>query len=130
MRRTSYRSIVIVWYGHAPGSPTNITASLPVAGFADVKFTYYGTNEMSVEVAAAQSATLVLSELWFPGWQATVNGEPIEVKRNNMGMRIIDVPAGESAVKLWFAPQSWRYGLMAAGMGMVLFLAVIVMGRR
>ncbi len=108
---------------------TNITASLPVAGLADVNFTHYGANEMTIRVVAGQAATLVLSELWFPGWRATVNGEPTEVKRSNLGLRLIDVPVGESEVQLWFAPQSWRYGWMAAGAGVVLLLAVMVLSR-
>ncbi len=85
---------------------------------------------MTFRVEAGQPGYLVLSEVWYPGWRATVNGQPATVLRADYALRAVAVPAGTSTVHLWFAPESWRWGWMAFGLGVLLFLAVMVAGSR
>lgn len=77
-------------------------------------------NGMTVRVNASAPGYLVLSEVWYPGWRATVNGQPTAVLRANHALRAIPIPAGEATVVLRFAPQPWRWGLVGLGIGMVL----------
>ncbi|MFN8441586.1 MAG: hypothetical protein U0175_12480 [Caldilineaceae bacterium] len=97
----------------------------PDPSLPPVTMTHYGTNDLSLQFATPQPATLVLSELWYPGWQATINGIPAEVKRNEIGLRTLDLPVGEATVQLWFAPQSWTLGLIGAAIGILLFAAMM-----
>jgi len=62
-------------------------------------------------------AFLVISEAWYPGWRATVNGAETPVLRANYALQAVAVPAGDVTVELRFAPQSWRWGLWLAGVG-------------
>ena len=49
----------------------------------------------------------VFSEVYFPwGWEATVDGEPVEIARVNYLLRSIDIPAGEHSVEFTFRPSS------------------------
>lgn len=57
-----------------------------------------------------QTALLVLSEPWFPGWRATVDGKPAEVLRVDYLLRGIVLPAGEHTVELRFRPLSLLIG--------------------
>jgi hypothetical protein len=82
-----------------------------------------GVNEIIVRVQATEPGYLVLSEVWYPGWRATVNGSPADVLRANYGLRAVPVPGGESIVHLWFAPSSWRAGLVAFAFGMIALIA-------
>ena len=71
----------------------------------------YSDTRMTFAVSAPQAATLVLADAWHPGWQATVNGEPVAIKRANLIFRALPVPAGESRVSFSFEPRLWRAAL-------------------
>lgn len=71
----------------------------------------YGINEILLEVATAREGLLVLSEIWYPGWRATVGGAPAEVHRVNYNLRGIFVPAGSHIVAVAFRPEPLTRGL-------------------
>jgi uncharacterized membrane protein YfhO len=86
-------------------------------------------NELALEVTATAPGYLVLSEVWYPGWQAEteVDGrvERQPVLRANSTFRAIPLwQAGTHTVRLRFAPAPWRIGLVAAGA--VLAVLVVV----
>lgn len=93
------------------------------------EMTNYGANSMTVQVQTAAAGFLVLSEVWYPGWRAIVNGEETQVRRANGTLRAIAVPAGEVSVRLWFAPRSWRIGLGLFGIGILLIGALLFLRR-
>ncbi|MBX3054472.1 MAG: hypothetical protein KF753_23570 [Caldilineaceae bacterium] len=86
-------------------------------------------NFLEFHFSSPTPAFLVLSEVWYPGWRATVNGVETPVRRANYALRSVAVPAGEVTVEMRFAPDSWRWGLGLAGVGLVLLLGLVV-GRR
>ncbi len=108
----------------------DLTALTPLATGQTATITHYGSNELTVQVQTNSAAYLVLSELWYPGWHATVNGTPVEVLRANGALRAIALPAGNTTVQLWFAPISWRIGLGAFVIGMLLLLVVLLVKRK
>ncbi len=81
-------------------------------------------NSLEYHISSPTPAYLVLSEVWYPGWRATVNGVETPVLRANYALRAVEVPAGEVTVELWFAPDSWRWGLRLAWVGVVLLLVI------
>ncbi|NLE75133.1 MAG: YfhO family protein [Chloroflexi bacterium] len=82
----------------------------------------YSVNRMELEVDAAAEAYLFLSEVHYPGWQATVDGQAAPIYRANSLFRAVPVPAGQHQVRLVFAPRSWLGGCLVAG-GTILALA-------
>jgi hypothetical protein len=90
--------------------------------------THYGASSMTLDVSASAPALLVLSEVWYPGWRATVNGQATDVLRANGALRALPVPAGDSTIVLEFTPSSWIYGLVAAMVGAVLAVILFVVG--
>jgi hypothetical protein len=108
------------------GDQQLIGAVVPATGAETVQVTHHGTNALTVAVNATTPGLLVVSELWYPGWRATVNGEAVAIIRTNSALRGLVVPAGESTVELWFAPDSWRAGLLAAIAGWILLIIVFI----
>ena len=94
--------------------PTPSSTSGPVSVRA------YSPSEIMLTAHAERPGYLVLSEVWFPGWLATVNGESAPVWRANYTFRALPVPAGDLEVRLWYAPASWRRGLALLGVGLLL----------
>ncbi len=70
---------------------------------------------VAVEVDSDGPGWLVLLDGWFPGWRATVNGEPAEVARANHAFRAVAVGGGRSVVRFEYRPDSVRAGLLLAG---------------
>jgi hypothetical protein len=112
----------------APGDDLeNLT---PDPDAAPVTVTHYGSGEMTLQVDSAGPALLVLSEVWYPGWRATVNGQAVEVQQVNSGLRAVSAPAGASMVGLRFAPKPWLWGIGLFVVGLIGVVVLLVVGFR
>ena len=79
---------------------------LKAGGEGIVQLTSYGANEAKYEVESSQGGLVVFSEVYYPGWTATIDGQPAEVGRANYVLRVLNVPAGKHEVIFTFDPQS------------------------
>jgi len=103
----------------------------PAAGEESVRWLKRSDNELALEVTAAAPGYLVLSEVWYPGWQAETllagqsqAGQPQPVLRANSTFRAIPLwQAGTQVVRLRFTPPLWRVGLAAAAATLLALLA-------
>lgn len=65
-------------------------------------------NRVVIETQNEGSGMLVLSDNYYPGWSATVDGAPAEIFRANCTMRAIKVPAGRHVVSFVFMPVTFK----------------------
>ncbi len=84
--------------------------------------TNYQANRMDLAVHANGTALLVLSEVYYPGWKATVNERAAQIVRVDGTLRGIVVPPGDSRVTLRYRPASIYTGaaLTVAAFALVL----------
>lgn len=73
---------------------------------ADVKITAYEPNKLNYEVSSDKGGIVVFSEIYYPGWTATVDGQPAELGRVNYILRALKVKPGTHKVELSFFPKS------------------------
>jgi hypothetical protein len=66
----------------------------------------YTDNAVKIEVAAPERGILVLHDLFYPGWEANVDGVAKPVLRANILFRGVEVPAGRHSVSFVFRPLS------------------------
>ena len=85
---------------------------------AGVGFTAIDEQHLRLDAAAACAGVLVLSDNWYPGWQATLDGRPVEVLRADAAIRAVAVPAGPHRVEM-------RYRLPGMGWAAALSLATL-----
>lgn len=91
-------------------------------GRAEIKS--YKEQMVEVETESEKDGFLVLSDTYYPGWKATVDGSSTKIYRANFDFRTVGVPAGRHLVKFTFEPTYWRLGLwISAGT-----LAVVLLG--
>ncbi len=72
-------------------------------------------------------ALLVVTDTWFPGWRARVDGRPAELLRADHAFRAVALPAGRHAIELRFVPRSVAVGAAvsaAAALGVLLLVAI------
>jgi len=84
-----------------------------------VEITERSQSKMVMQVGANQEAVLVVSETFYPGWVATIDGEPTKLFPVYHALRGVVVPSGEHEVIMQYEPQSFRVGLMVSMCGMI-----------
>lgn len=82
------------------------TLSAPAASSRSVKLLNYEPNKLTYEVESPEGGTVVFSEIYYPGWQAFVDGKEIPVGRVDYILRAVNVPAGKHTVLFTFDPVS------------------------
>ncbi|MFN8472376.1 MAG: YfhO family protein [Anaerolineae bacterium] len=116
--------------GFDPSSETILAAgdalnSAPTSE-TNLSFVEYEPQSIVVDVTAASDAYVVFSEVAYPGWTATVDGQPAPIERANFAFRAVRVPAGEHRVALSFDPPSWRLGLLMTVLSLVAYAALAI----
>jgi hypothetical protein len=81
----------------------------------------YSANEAVVRASTAGPAYLVLSDAFYPGWRASIDGQEVPIERANYLFRAVRLPAGDHVVRFWFAPVSLFVG------GLVTLLSSLAM---
>jgi uncharacterized membrane protein YfhO len=86
----------------------------------------YENSWVKVHANAEKSGLLILSDLYYPGWQATVDGKQVQLLRINYIMRGVPLPAGEHIVEFKFRPQSLVLGLMISSSGLIGLICLLL----
>ena len=68
--------------------------------------TTYEPNRLTYDVNSGKGGVLVFSEIYYPGWTATVDGEPAELGRVDYLLRALQIKPGKHQVELAFFPKS------------------------
>ena len=89
-----------------------------------VEWVSYEPDERELRVNTTGPALLIVSENWFPGWAAEVNGEGADVHRANLTLQAVRIPAaGEHTVTMRFtAPTVRRSIWISVGAGVVVLI--------
>jgi hypothetical protein len=96
----------------------------------DARIANYEAEHVAVDTAATRRALLVLTDNWFPGWKATVDGKDAPVERVDYLLRGVRVPAGSHRVEFRYEPASWRAGWIVSLLALVAILAAAAIGWR
>ncbi len=93
----------------------------PDGAAEDTRVTAYEPNRMELQARAAGRGLVVLSEMFYPGWRAEVDGRAAPIHKVDGALRGIEVPAGTHRITLRYAPVSVYAG---AAMTLLAFLGV------
>ena len=115
---------------HQAVADTKFKAQLGEAAVQDtasiVKITSYEPNRLTYDVNTGKGGVLVFSEIYYPGWTATVDGEAVELGRVNYILRAIHIQPGQHQVELAFFPKSVNMTETIAYIAFVLLLLVLI----
>ena len=102
--------------------------SMPSDSLATIELVEYQPNYLKYEVNSEKGGTVVFSEIYYPGWQSTVDGEEVPHGRANYILRAMNVPAGKHIVEFKFDPKSLHTTETIAfgALGLLALLAVVV----
>lgn len=73
---------------------------------------------------------LVLSEIFYPGWRATVDGKEVPVERADYLITVLPLPAGTHKVEYRYDPLSLKVGAACTAMTCLVGILVLIGSRR
>ena len=82
----------------------------------------YRPDRLVMETDSPAFRYLFLSEIFYPGWKAFIDGQPTRILRGNYLFRVLEVPEGRHQVLLEFDP--WT---IKAGTGITLLTALLIL---
>ena len=109
--------------------------SVPQDDTSIVKLTQYKPNNLTYEVKSNKGGIIVFSEIYYPGWTATIDGQKAELGRVDYILRALQVKPGTHKVVLDFHPSSLKmtetvayvaYGILA----LLIILGIVVEVRK
>jgi hypothetical protein len=109
--------------------------TLPAPAVSRVRVTSYGPGaiDLSLDQPTTPGQALVVSENYFPGWRATVDGRSAPTGRMNYNLIGVALPQGASAVQLRFDDAAYEKGkrvtLIAIALAVLLWVAGVVIDR-
>ncbi|MBP5302477.1 MAG: hypothetical protein J6Y88_04435, partial [Bacteroidales bacterium] len=82
------------------------------------------------ETTSDRPGTVVFSEVYYPSWQAFIDGNEVKVGRADYILRALAVPAGQHKIEFVFDPVSLKKTERLAGMsfGILVCLALVYAG--
>jgi hypothetical protein len=110
----------------SPGAPAG-------SGAAGARIVRYDDERVVIRAHTDRPGMLVLSDTWFPGWKAEVDGAGAPVEQVDYVLRGVPLRPGEHTVSLRYAPASWTAGRIVSALtlaGLVLILALRLRPRR
>ncbi len=105
-------------------------ADLACRGPGRAAVTESSLHRRRIAVTTACPGLLVLSEVHYPGWRATVDGRPAPLLRANTAFTAVWLAAGEHEVEWRYVPRAFYLGLAISGATLGVLLGLAARGRR
>jgi hypothetical protein len=95
---------------------------LPVQAPTDgqAELVRFAPESLSVRTTSPAPSILSVSLVYYPGWQATVDGRTTDLLRADTALTAVAVPPGDHTVQFIYRPQSYSIGLIVSLMTLVL----------
>jgi hypothetical protein len=114
--------------------PEITATTLPAAGTAEARILRESNNTIEVQARVARPCLLYLSDTYFPGWNAYVDGRKTKIYRANYNFRAVPLPPGEHRVEFRYEPMSFYAGAGITGVTLAILIVLgiksLVMRRR
>ncbi len=117
---------VAVTERRVPGLPATPAAGSP----GTTRLISYKDDRVVAQANARQRSMLVLTDVHYPGWKATVDGKDADIERVDYLLRGVVVPPGTHRVEFRYQPTSWRVGWIVSLLALIGLAAVAASGLR
>ncbi|MBA3439655.1 MAG: YfhO family protein, partial [Pyrinomonadaceae bacterium] len=97
---------------------------------ATARFIEYAANNLVIETEAATAAVLVVSEMNYPGWRATVDGAPTPIHATNYLLRGVVIPAGRHRIEMRYTAPAARDGAVISVLTLLVIGGIALHARR
>ncbi len=88
--------------------------------------TSYDTERIQLKTDTGAPGLLMMSEMYYPGWKAYVDGRPVSLYTGDYMLRAVPIPAGNHMVELRYESWSLRVGVMVSLIACLALITVVV----
>lgn len=92
-------------------------------GYAAIN--YYGQTKVSIDVSLKNPAILILTDSFYPGWQAEINSQKKEIMAANINSRAVIVPAGNNYVEFKYKPDYIKSGSIISASALLISIFLL-----
>ena len=108
-----------------PGTAEAYIKRLPTNEW--VRATRYTPHDIVLMVRADTAGWVVLTDAWYPGWEAAVDGRSTPLERAFAAYRAVHVDAGEHIITMRFRPWTWQVGWLVSFLTLVGVLTALAL---
>ena len=72
----------------------------------------YETNNVMIETISDESSLMILTDIYYPGWKALIDGVETKIYRADGLVRAVFVPEGNHTVEFVYLPESYSTGII------------------
>ncbi|MFA6831003.1 MAG: YfhO family protein [Bacteroidaceae bacterium] len=103
----------------------------PVDKDDKIELTSYLPNKLTYRTVRKEDGLAILAEIYYPGWEAFIDGNPVNIARANYMLRSVIVPKGEHTLTLRYDPKSVHIteNIAFTGIGGLILLFLIAAGK-
>lgn len=89
-------------------------------------------NNLSIETSTNKDSLLVLTDNYYPGWKAFIDGQETKIYRANYTFRAIVLPKGNHMIEFIYSPESLKIGIYVSLISALLFcfLTIYILKKR
>lgn len=98
-------------------------------GPGTAEITRYKPQEVVVKTDSAEPKLLFLSDNYYPGWKATVDGNEVKILRADYTFRAVPLVPGKHIVRFYFASESFKIGAIISCLGLIFLLGLFALKR-
>ncbi len=90
----------------------------------------YQPNRFEIDTDALAPTVLVVSEIFYPGWEATVDGQPARILLTDYLLRGVALPPGRHRVEMHYTAPGARAGAIISACTLLLLGGLFIYARR
>ncbi len=115
-------------------SKFSLTSGATADNSSVINLTTHTLKNLTYEYQSSSGGLAVFSEIYFPGWKATVDGKEVKMLRANFLLRALELPAGSHTVEFTFEPKPYLIGdkitMAGSWLTLIILLASVVLSLR
>jgi uncharacterized membrane protein YfhO len=101
-----------------------------LSGQGTARIDKYSSGKILITTNSSGNNLLFLSDTYYPGWQAFVDGHQTQIYRADFTFRAILVPSGKHQVEFVYNPLSFNVGVLAGVLGLLTIILLAVISKR
>jgi len=107
--------------------PIAMETSPTIDAFFTSKISFVQSNMNYFEFRSLTSgpSILVLSQIYYPGWKAAIDGKEVPVEEVDFALMGVAAPGGEHTIQFYFQPRSFWTGTLLSSISLLVFVACV-----
>jgi hypothetical protein len=122
-----YRREVIIMEGEALRQAQDKEKAEAEEEIGTVNVVTDRANQVSLKVEAPSAGFVVLTDTFYPGWQAMIDGQPVAIWPANLAFRAVAVEAGAHEIVFSYRPRNFTIGLWVSALTLALVVIISIL---